>query len=126
MSVEIDWIAAWYGVYAAWDATINFWLTGTFAVIVAVHALGKRATKPVTRLVASLYGAFSVYTLMRSVAIGAETFFIAERIESLGISSERVFFSDFGWYADYLMLGIFMFGSVATVVFVVTAPGRTP
>ena len=38
---EIDWLSAYYGVFDAWDATFNFWITATFAVIVAVHAISK-------------------------------------------------------------------------------------
>ena len=124
MSVEIDWISAWYGLYGAWDSTINFWLSATFAVIVAIHALGTRATKSVTRMVAALYAAFSLYTMLRAFGIGKETIFVREKIKSLGIEAEESFFSSLASYADFVMLGIFFFGSVATSIFVLTAPRR--
>ncbi len=121
MSIEIDWFAAWYGNFQVWDSTINFWLTATFAVIVAIHALGERATKRITRLVAALYGAFSLYTALRGLAISKETLYLMETIKSLGIDAEASFFSSAGVYADALMLVIFLFGSVATTIFVLTA-----
>ena len=61
VETEIDWVAAWYDTWTVIDSTINFWITATFAVIVAIHALGEKATKQVTRPVAALYAGFSDY-----------------------------------------------------------------
>ena len=44
VSTEIDWLNAYYGVFNTWDATFNFWITATFAVIVAIHAISKTIT----------------------------------------------------------------------------------
>ncbi len=33
--IDADLWTAWFSAYGAWDSTINFWLTATFAVIIA-------------------------------------------------------------------------------------------
>jgi hypothetical protein len=79
-SKEVDWVAAWYGVWNIWDSTIGFWMTATFAVIVATHALGNRATREVTRPLAILYATFSTYTILRGITISLESNRIAEEV----------------------------------------------
>ena len=124
-SPEIDWITAWYGSYAAWDESINFWLTATFAVIVAVHALGDRVIPLLCRIIAFLYLAFSFYTGSRIVSLALEGAYIMEQMEKIGVELKADYFGSIGFYGDLVLYGLFFFGTLATVVFVLTAPRRS-
>jgi len=124
-SREVDWVAAWYDIWGVADATLNFWITATFAVLVAVHALGNRATKQITLPIAILYTGFSLYTAFRVVGILRETQKVVEEITKPDINL-FAHYTGIGWgtLADYVLFGTFVFGCIYTVYFVITAPNR--
>ena len=123
---EVDWVAAWYEIWGVYDATINFWITVTFAVIVAVHALGIRATRQVTFPLAALYTSFSLYTALRSIGLYSDTKKVVEELKKADID----FFQynsttlDWGALADVVLAAIFLFGTVFTIYFILTAHKR--
>ena len=123
-SNEIDWLAAWYLSYGVWDSTINFWITATFAVLVAVHALGDKATLQITRPIAMLYGAFSIYTILRAIGIYGEASRILEIVTDPSIDLFANGTYRFGYFADYLLWAIYACGSIYTTYFVATAHKR--
>ena len=49
LSVEIDLWPTWYAAFSTWDSTINFWITATFAVLVASHSLRNSMTTQLSR-----------------------------------------------------------------------------
>ena len=122
-SLEIDWVAAWFDMIALWDTTISFWMSVTFAVIVAVHALGKRVTPPLTRLLAGLYGAFSLFTLFRLIGLAEDSRFITEHLAAAQI---RLRPEGFGWSAmsESILWWVVVVGIIATLHFILTAPRR--
>ena len=122
---EVDWVAAWYEIYAVWDATINFWITATFAVIIAVHVLGPRATKTVTIPIALLYTGFSLYTGFRFMGIGIESLKVVEEISKFDID----LFSHYSWFnwgraSDIALAVTFVGGTIYTIYFVGSAHRR--
>ena len=119
MSVEIDWLGAYYGMVTAWDATLNFWLTATFAVVVAVHVLDRGMTKQLKWFLFSLYGLFSIHMFSRSVYVTNEGILIQEKLRDLGIeiSSSEYFLSAHS-AADFSLFMIFVLGSIGTLVFI--------
>ena len=124
-SNEIDWIAAWYEVSASWDTTISFWMTATFAVIVATHALGERVTLSLTRLLACLYGAFSLYTALRLWSTTEEGLYIFEQLQAANLMLKPADYLDSSnVYQDVVLWLIIGLGSIATVYFVFSAPRR--
>ena len=123
-SYDIDWMAAYYGNFELGDSTINFWLTATFAVIVAVHALGANVTKNLTRLIASLYALFSVYTWIRYLYLVDQFEFVSNRVQELA-NSETFGCGETCFVLDSVIEMLFLGGSLATVIFVLLASRRT-
>ena len=121
--MEIDWVAAWFDLIALWDTTISFWMSATFAVIVATHALGSRVTPLLTRLLAGLYGAFSLYTLIRLIGLSDDSRYISERLAEAQI---RLRPEGFSWsvISDVILWWIFVIGSVLTIYFILSAPRK--
>lgn len=119
---EIDWLSAYYGMVTAWDATFNFWLTATFAVIVAVHVLNRGITTKLKWFLFSLYGLFSIHMFSRSIYVSKEGILIQERLAELGISiSPEHYFLSANAAADFSLLLLFLLGSLGTLVFIASA-----
>ena len=124
-SAEIDWVAAWYENYGVWDTTISFWMLGTFAVIIATHALGNRVTPQLSRLLVSLYGAFSLYTLIRMYSIGLEGLYILDQLQMFGVNIlPAAVFTSPAFFSDIVIWLIITIGTLATAHFIWTAPRR--
>lgn len=119
LPVELDLWSTWYAVFATWDSTINFWISATFAVLVASHTLRNSMTTQMSRYMAWLYGAFCLYTLLRAVSIYAEGANLANVMMSHGIT-----FTRFGGLMNFLsnltILVIFLVGSFFTLKFVLS------
>ena len=122
-SVETDWVAAWFDLIALWDTTISFWMSATFAVIVAIHALGERVTPSLKRLLAGLYGGFSLFTLVRLVGLAEDGRFISERLAEAQI---RLRPEGFGWSAasEAILWWLVIGGIIATIHFILSAPRK--
>ncbi len=118
-SQEVDFLSAYYGMVAAWDATLNFWLTATFAVVVAVHVLDRGITTRLKWLLFFLYGLFSIHMLSRSVYITNEGILIQERLREMGIEiSSADYFLTAQSIADFSLILLFLSGSIGTLVFI--------
>ena len=124
VSREVDWVTAWYEIWAVFDATINFWITATFAVIIAIHALGDRATKPVTRPIALLYAGFSLYTAFRTAGISMESQKVIEEISKPDIDLFAYYSFNWGGIGDGVLFVTFLIGTIYTIYFVLTAHKR--
>ena len=125
VAYEIDWVAAFYSMLGAWDATFNFWITVTFAIIVAVHVLGDGVTTKLRWLILTLYSLFSAQILARSAAIGEQSQYIEARLVELGIDvvSEDYVVSTI-FLADLLLLVLFLVGTIGTLAFIYTSDGK--
>ena len=122
IALEIDWVNAFYSMMGLWDMTLNFWLTATFAIIVAVHVLGDGVTARLRWLILMLYSFFSAFTLSRSLAIGVQSEYIESRLKELGI--DLVTQESIILLSDLLLLTLFLIGTIGTLVFVYTS-GRS-
>ncbi len=119
VSKEVDWLGAYYGMVTAWDATLNFWLTATFAVVVAVHVLDRGITPKLKWFLFFLYGLFSTHMLSRSIYITKEGILIQDHLRSLGIQiSPEDYFVSAQSIADFSLILLFAFGSIGTLVFI--------
>ena len=119
IAVEVDIWNAWFAAFATWDATINFWLTATFAVIVSTHTLSHSITPSLRRLLATLYIAFCVYTLLR----GTSLYLLGVQLSS-EMMSQGVRFSPATALANFLsnvaIILIFVGGSIGASRFILT------
>ncbi len=118
-SVEINWFDAYYNLFAVWDSTVNFWLTATFAVIVAAHVLREASSKSLTRLLAFLYVGFSLYVFFRGISLFYETFFILDKLSEIGLESNAPL--PFGEIGDVIICVLFLVGTAATTHFVLSS-----
>ena len=118
---EIDWLNAYYGVFDAWDATFNFWIAATFAVIVAVHAISKTITTNLRWFLLTLYSLFSITMLSRAAVISHESFVIGGKILELGIplvpKSDNYLWSA-TFFFDVSLLLLFLVGSIGILVYI--------
>ena len=125
ISLEVDWVNAFYSMMEIWDATFNFWLTVTFAIIVAVNVLGFGVTEKLRWLILTLYSLFSLFVLSRSVAISQQSQYIESRLAELGIDLvPEDYFPSTIFLTDLLLLILFLVGTIGTLVFVYTS-GRS-
>ncbi|MEM7218926.1 MAG: hypothetical protein AAF515_11225 [Pseudomonadota bacterium] len=116
LPVEYDLWSAWFGAFGIWDSTINFWLTATFALVVASHTLRNTMTLGLRRILAYLYGAFCAYTLLRGISLYLEGLNISQAMIAHGI-----YFSPMSAWANLLsnvmIFVVFVFGSVGALRF---------
>ena len=117
--IDADLWTAWFSAYDAWDSTINFWLTATFAVIIAAHALSSSMTPRLSRLIAGLYGAFCMYTIFRGISVYLQAASIYSNMLGAGIK-----FSEIGatmdLFADITISLVIVIGSYGTLRFVLS------
>src|SRR5512135_2481501 len=101
------------------DLQFQFWLTITFAVIVAAFSAGDRLAFRLRQLAAVLYFLASAHLMTRWAFDGA----VAERWVKI-LMSRGV---DIGipWVAVSLRLALMVIGSVAALVFLLKNPQRT-
>ena len=121
---EIDWLNAYYGVFGIWDATFNFWITATFAVIVAVHAISKTITTKLRWFLLVLYLLFSATMLSRAAVVTRESFIVNKRLHELGITlypdtTEYLWSATF--FFDLSLLLLFIVGSIGTLAYIWSA-----
>ena len=64
---EYELVQSWFSGIEAYDSGFEFWLTGTFAVIVACHLGQDILDKWYTFFIAILYTIFSINMLFRSL-----------------------------------------------------------
>ena len=122
---EIDWVNAYYSMVGIWDATFSFWLTSTFAVIVAVHVLGIGISTKLRWLILVLYSLFSALILSRYMVIAEQSQNIGLRLTELGIVlPPEDYFGSSEFFSDTLLFLLFWVGSIGTAVFVYTSGKR--
>ncbi len=117
LPVEVDLLSAWYAAFATWDSTINFWISATFAVLVASHTLRKSMTTQLARYMAALYGAFCLYTFLRALSLYAEGSNLAHVMLDHGITFTR-FGATVNFLSNLTILVIFLASSFITLKFV--------
>lgn len=66
------------------DQILEFWLTASFAVLVASHFLADRLTRPIAALLAISYSVFSALLMTRFYVTGTKAFEIRERLVAAG------------------------------------------
>ena len=124
-SREVDWVSAWYDLWAVSDAVISFWITATFAVLIAVHMLGDRATRSITNAIALLYTGFCIYSAFRVAQLMTEAQKVVEELfkEDIDLFAYQ---SSISWGAvgDYVLTATLLFGSIYTIYFVLTVHKR--
>ena len=125
LPVEYDLWSAWYGAFSTWNSTINFWLTATFALIVATHTLSQSMTITLRRLLSYLYGAFCTYTLLRGISLYLEGVNLSSTMIAHGIRfSPASALTNF--LSNVVILLIFLFGSAGALRFLLSTAVTPP
>ncbi len=124
LPVEIDLWSAWYAAFSIWDSTINFWISATFAALIAAHSLQNSMTRQLARYVAWLYGSFCIYTLFRALSVYAEAAHLSFVMVEHGIQ-----FTEFGSTMNFLsnltISCIFLTASGFTLKFILSSAGAS-
>ena len=81
---ESELLAASHEIASRMDVTLELWVSGTFAVLVAFFFLSNRATKRLKWLSMSLYSIFSTVMVYRYFQLGAIYTNIRFDLEKLG------------------------------------------
>ena len=102
---EYELVQSWFSGIEAYDSGFEFWLTGTFAVIVACHLGQDILDKWYTLFLAILYTIFSINMLFRSLLAAELITRYREQLPQFGIISE-----------PWLVFGNMM---IATITFIV-------
>ncbi len=109
-------------VILIWDATLGqinaqfeLWLTITFAVIVASYFAGHRLPKSLQYLIATLYSLTSVLLLLTLISAANR----AAGYGILGLLAEDP--SVFTWLIAPLRIGVWILGTITTVIFIFKA-----
>ena len=107
------------------NTNFDFWLTVTFASIVAMHALGKRVTIRLSLIVGFLYLAFSAYTFIQRKIILDQINGAVERAISganaIGLELAPNPWAEFGLISHQIL---FFAGTLVTTVFILRAHKR--
>ena len=81
---ESELLAVAHEIVSRMDVIMEFWISGTFAVLIAFFFLGNRATKKLKWLSVSLYFIFSTVMVYRYFQLGAVYTNIRVDLEQLG------------------------------------------
>ena len=85
---EYELVQSWFSGIEAYDSGFEFWLTGTFAVIVACHLGQDILDKWYTLFLAILYTIFSINMLFRSMLASELILRYREQLPQFGVTSE--------------------------------------
>ena len=106
------------------DHMVEFWLSGTFAVIVARFVAGHRLSRRVVSIMTLLYLLAATYTLSRIFLVGARSFEYRARLVSMGF--EEFYTPQLGFVGGGVsLILLFVLGTTATVYFLLSRESAT-
>ena len=85
---EYELVQSLFSGIETYDSGFEFWLTGTFAVIVACHLGQDILDKWYTLFIASLYTIFSLNMLLRTILASELILRYREQLPQFGITSD--------------------------------------
>jgi hypothetical protein len=106
-----------YTVIEAQDRLYEFWLTGTFAVIIAAHFTSERMSKQLFALLIITYISFAVATMLRFLATNARLSDAQDLIREIDPGAVNSF-------AAFAVASIpisFLIGTVGTIFYLVSS-----
>ena len=106
-----------YTVIEAQDRLYEFWLTGTFAVIIAAHFASERMTKQLFALLIVTYISFAAATMFRYVATNARLMDAQNLIREIDPDAVNVF----GSAASLSIPASFLIGTIGAMYFLVSS-----
>ena len=98
------------------DVTLEFWISGTFAVLVTFFFVGNRATTKLKWLSVTLYFIFSCSMIFRYFQLGAIYTIIRTDLEQLG--SNYIFSAGGNITAAVLTIFLLITGTLITAFFI--------
>ncbi len=106
------------------DHIVDFWLSGTFAVIVARFIAGHRLSRRVVSIMTLLYLMSVAYTLSRFVLVATRSFEYRARLVSMGF--EEFYTPQLGFVGGSIsLILLFVGGTAATVYFLLGRESTT-
>ena len=102
---------------------MQFWITATFAIIVAFHFAGQQLTRMMTILVLALYVAVSAVSIMAYIQSGFSMVYWAEAGEIYAVQKQVMTQAQFDvavFWRDIALIGgglLIVLGTIATVYF---------
>ena len=106
-----------YTVIEAQDRLYEFWLTGTFAVIIAAHFASERMTKQLFALLIITYISFAVATMLRFLATNARLNDAQDLIREVDPGAVNAF----GAFASASIPISFLIGTVGAIFYLVSS-----
>ncbi len=106
-----------YTVIEAQDRLYEFWLTGTFAVIIATHFASERMTKQLFALLIITYISFVATTVLRFLPTNARMNDASELIREVDPGAVNMFAS----VASASIPISFLVGTIGTIFYLVTS-----
>ncbi len=106
-----------YTVIEAQDRLYEFWLTGTFAVIIAAHFTAGRMTKQLFALLTITYISFAVATMLRFLATDARLNDAIELIREIDPGAVNTF----GALARASIPISFLVGTIGTIFYLASS-----
>ena len=106
-----------YTVIEAQDRLYEFWLTGTFAVIIAAHFTSERMSKQLFALLIITYISFAVATMLRFLATNARLSDAQDLIREIDPGA----INPFGAFAGASIPISFLIGTVGTILYLVSS-----
>ena len=100
------------------DLQFQFWLTITFAVIIAAYSAGDRLDRRLRVMAAALYLLATVHLATRWIYDGSVGSRWVNVLHARGIDF------DIPWFAVYTRMALMVLGTTAAVVFLVWRPWR--
>lgn len=98
------------------DVIFQFWISGTFAVLITFYFIRDNASNLVKRVSAALY---SIFTLLMINRWGSVSFIYRDiRIELLEMDSIGVIDNTADWVNAFLWPAIFIIGTVSALYFI--------
>ncbi len=102
------------GEMAQIDATFQFWLASTFAMIVAVHTISEGAEMRIKIVLTILYLLLSVYSVTKTVGDFQQLIYLSSFTASENINMP----TDVAGLAGLMRFVIYGLGSISALVFV--------
>jgi len=102
------------------DLQFQFWLTITFAVLVAAFVAGQRLRRGLRWLAAFLYAMASAHLMLRWTYDGSVGQRWIEELVRRGVDIA------IPWTAVYLRMALMVVGTISTLVFLLTAARQDP
>ncbi len=100
-----------YAALEVLDRLFEFWLTGSFALLIATYFIGEKMNRTMYWLICIGYCLFSAGLAIRYIASTAKLVDMRTQLEAAG---ETLLFSNF---SGFTVIITFMFGSIGTLVY---------